>query len=76
MWKFILLVVVAFGVWAYYNHFSFNNINVNDLQKNAVKMENNATNNVMNSVKGEKTIFKVNETRDQQNKETEKALNN
>jgi len=76
MGKFILLVLIIAGIWAYYTHFNFGNVNINDLQKNAVQIENNAKNDALNGVKGEKTISKFNKTGEDANKATQNALNN
>jgi len=63
MWKLIIIAIIAFSVWKFYPTLS--TINVNNIPNDAI-----------NSIKGEKTIFKVNETRDELNKEASKAMNN
>lgn len=57
----ILLVVIA-AAWAYMN------VDVNKLKSNTVE-------GVSNSVKNEKTIFGVNNSREQNRKETQDAVN-
>ena len=76
MLKFIIVAVVAFGVWAYFTGFNFKSINVGDLQKNATQIGNEAATNTFNNLKNEKTIFKVNDAARQTNAATQEALNN
>ena len=56
MLKFIIIALVALGIWAYFTGFNFNSINVGDLQKNATQIGADAANNALNGVKNEKTI--------------------
>ncbi|MBP3924087.1 hypothetical protein J6E39_02465 [bacterium] len=61
--KFLLIILVVIGAaWAYMN-VDFN------------KLKTNTADGVSNSVKNEKTIFGVNNSREQNRQQTEDALN-
>ncbi len=58
----VFILIAAVGVWAYFN------VDFNQLKNNTVQ-------GVSNGVKNEKTIFGVNNSREQSRKQTQDVLN-
>ena len=63
MWKLILIAIIAFAIWKFYP--SMNTTNIEKIKENTI-----------NSIKNEKTIRNVNESRQNSKDETQNALNN
>lgn len=60
--KFIFIILIVFAIFKFYPSFNFNPA---DTQKNATQ-----------EIRTEKTIFKVNQSRDEQNKAVQDVLDN